>query len=74
MPIGQPNSTVLMSIPMVRRSSLARLLSQSRTGSLPDAALKKTARSRFPSLSDCTIIGTLSQRGGSAVLERIEPA
>jgi len=34
-PIGQPYSTVLMSVPMSIRSALSSDLSHSRTGSLP---------------------------------------
>src|SRR5271157_4848599 len=48
-PIGQPNSTVLMFSPMRFRSSgEGSPFSQSRTGSPPDSVLKKIAGTRFP--------------------------
>src|SRR6516162_3376710 len=52
-PTGQPNSTVLMSSPIrLRSSGKGRLLSQSRTGSLPASVRKKIAGTRLPSFPD----------------------
>ncbi|MGH7000899.1 MAG: hypothetical protein ACREEA_05275 [Stellaceae bacterium] len=46
-PMGYPNSTVLISAPMRRRSPMSIALSQSRVGSLPASVLKKIAGTRF---------------------------
>src|SRR5438093_12906724 len=46
-PMGQPYSTVLISPPIMRLSSLSRPLSHSRTGSVPEAVLKNRAGSIF---------------------------
>src|SRR6266568_710312 len=57
-PMGQPNSTVLMSSPMRLRSSEERLFNQSRTGSPPASVRKKIAGTRLPcfsSASDCSL-------------------
>src|ERR1700722_670452 len=52
MPIGQPNSTVLMSSPIRFRSSRDnRLFSHSRTGSPPASVRKKMAVTRLPAFS-----------------------
>src|SRR5258707_15529416 len=40
MPMGQPYSTVLISPPIIRLSSLSRCFSHSLTGSVPEAVLK----------------------------------
>src|SRR5258708_16286960 len=42
-PIGQPYSTVLISPPIIRLSSLSRSFSHSLTGSVPEAVLKNLA-------------------------------
>src|SRR5690348_3860170 len=42
-PMGHPYSTVLISPPITRLSSLSRPLSHSRTGSVPEAVLKNRA-------------------------------
>ena len=42
-PIGQPNSTVLTSAPIIFLSSLLKLKSHSLTGSAPESVAKKTA-------------------------------
>src|SRR5579884_733431 len=42
-PMGQPYSTVLMSPPIIRLSSLSRAFSHSLTGSVPEAVLKNLA-------------------------------
>src|SRR6202521_1032020 len=47
MPIGQENSTSLMSSPMILRSSASRFLSHSRTGSRPPSERKNRAGNRF---------------------------
>jgi len=49
MPIGQPNSAVLISSPIVFLSSGLRFKSQSRTGILPVSDSKNRAGSRFTS-------------------------
>src|SRR5690349_10346905 len=46
-PMGHPYSTVLISPPIMRLSSLSRPLSHSLTGSLPEAVLKNRAGSIF---------------------------
>jgi hypothetical protein len=46
-PTGQPNSTALMSSPIMRRSSWTIALSQDRTGSVPASVRKKKAGIRF---------------------------
>src|SRR5215469_8367222 len=43
MPMGQPYSTVLISPPIIRLSSLSRPFSHSLTGSVPEAVLKNLA-------------------------------
>src|SRR5579864_5411790 len=42
-PTGQPYSTVLISPPIIRLSSLSRSFSHSLTGSVPEAVLKNLA-------------------------------
>src|SRR5216684_6621993 len=42
-PMGQPYSTVLISPPIIRLSSLSRSFSHSLTGSVPEAVLKNLA-------------------------------
>ena len=46
-PMGQPNSTVIISMPISLRSSRDKPFSQSRTGSPPASVRKKIAGMRF---------------------------
>jgi hypothetical protein len=50
-PIGQPNSIVLMSFPMRFLSSVGSVFSHSRTGSPPASVRKKSAGTRLPCVS-----------------------
>src|ERR1700730_515375 len=53
MPTGHPNSTVLISSPMLLRSAeKGRLFNQSRAGSPPASVLRKIAGTRLFSVAD----------------------
>src|SRR5882762_5856609 len=62
-PTGQPNSTVLMSSPMIRQSSLSSFLNHSLTGSVPEMVQKNLAGRIFGKLLIClcTIYSTFCQ-------------